>query len=304
MPDSMPDLIRRAAARLQKPPAATVSIIERAHARELSGVTAAPPAMAKKETIHAGPAPLQRLVTLSATSLAANGITLPGAGISRTVEEFRAVKRHVLANALRARSDSSADIGRIVLVTSAKPGDGKTFTAINLAFALASEKDTRVLLLDADAYRQSLLEYLGISADAGWIDLVSAESVCPGDLVIRTNVPNLELLAAGKQRPEIPELMSSRYMKRLLEELVRSDPDRYIIIDSLPCLTSTEPTILATLAGQTLFVVAAHRTSRDEVDSSLRLLNTSPSVNLVLNAMDPALTEQFKDHEYAYGRRQ
>src|ERR1700675_4394120 len=176
MPDSMPDLIRRAAARLQKPPAATVSIIERAHARELSGETAAPPAMAKNETIHAGPAPRQRLVTLSATSLAANGITPPGAGISRTVEEFRAVKRHVLANALRARSDSSADIGRIVLVTSAKPGDGKSFTAINLAFARAYEKDPRLLLLDADAYRQSLLEYLGISADAGWIDLVSAES--------------------------------------------------------------------------------------------------------------------------------
>ena len=107
MPDSMPDLIRRAAARLQKPPAATVSIIERAHAREVSGATATPPAMAKNETIHAGPAPRQRLVTLSATSLAANGITLPGAGISRTVEEFRAVKRHVLSFAVASRVDGS-----------------------------------------------------------------------------------------------------------------------------------------------------------------------------------------------------
>jgi receptor protein-tyrosine kinase len=108
----------------------------------------------------------------------------------------------------------------------------------------------------------------------------------------------LEILAAGKQRPEIPELMSSRHMKKLLDELVREDPDRYIIIDSLPCLTSTEPSILAALAGQTLFVVAAHQTRRDEIDSSLRVLNASPSVNLVLNRAESVLTEQFKEQAY------
>jgi Mrp family chromosome partitioning ATPase len=297
MADSIPGLIQRAAARLERASAGSASLVERAPARQASSTIASPLAV-KKEAVLSGPGSRQRIVALSPTSLAANGIALPGAGFSRTVDEFRAVKRHVLANAMRARGTSSPAASRVVLVTSAKPGDGKTFTAINLAFALAYEKDTRVLLLDADAYRQSLLEYLGISADGGWIDLVSAASVVPGDTVLHTNVPNLEILAAGKQRPEIPELMSSRHMKKLLDELVREDPDRYIIIDSLPCLTSTEPSILAALAGQTLFVVAAHQTRRDEIDSSLRVLNASPSVNLVLNRAESVLTEQFKEQAY------
>jgi Mrp family chromosome partitioning ATPase len=226
---------------------------------------------------------------------------LPGSGFSRTIEEFRAIKRHVLANALRARDPNAPANNRVVLVTSCRPGDGKSFAAVNLALALAYEMDTRVLLFDADAYRQSLLEYLGISAEVGWLDVVSAGSAVPGNLVLQTNLPGLSVLPAGKQRAEIPELMSSRTMKGLFDELVREDPKRYIIVDALPCLTSTEPSILAALAGQTLFVVAAHKSSRDEVEASLRLLNASPSVNLILNKAEPLLAEQFKGYGYAYG---
>ena len=91
-------------------------------------------------------------------------------------------------------------------------------------------------------------------------------------------------------------------MKHLLDELQREDTSRYIIIDSLPCMTSTEPSILASLAGQTVFVVAAYQTDRSEVNSSLRLLSSSPSVKLVLNkVLSTALTEQFKGYGYAYG---
>jgi protein-tyrosine kinase len=200
----------------------------------------------------------------------------------------------------RSRGIPDPATDRILLVTSARPGDGKSFIAINLALAIAYEKDARVLLLDADAYRQSLLSYLGISADTGWLDIVSSPDCAVGDHIHQTNVANLAVLAAGKQRAEIPELMSSTHMATLLRELVRDDPKRYIIIDSLPCLTSTEPSILAALAGQTLFVVAAHQTTRDEIDSSLRLLNMSPTVNLILNRAEPTLTEQFRDYGYAH----
>jgi Mrp family chromosome partitioning ATPase len=89
-------------------------------------------------------------------------------------------------------------------------------------------------------------------------------------------------------------------MNQLLDDLIRSDPGRFIIMDALPCLTSTEPTILTALAGQTLFVVAAHKTSREDIESSLRLLNNSPNVSLVLNKAEPLLTEQFKGYGYDY----
>jgi Mrp family chromosome partitioning ATPase len=132
------------------------------------------------------------------------------------------------------------------------------------------------------------------------LEVVAAKSVGVNEVILETNVPGLSVLPTGKERAEIPEIMSSRHMKKLLDELVREDPGRFIIIDSLPCLTSTEPSILAALAGQTLFVVAAHQTSREDIESSLRLLSTSPSVNLVLNKAVPVLSEQFKGYGYAY----
>jgi protein-tyrosine kinase len=302
MADLPPDLIQRAAARLTKAgPARSEAAIEDAR-QPVAVATNADTGRATKNNRAAGepPAISQRIVTLSPTSLAARGIVLPSAGFSRTVEEFRALKRSVLANVAHDRGMSQSGADRIVLVTSSNMGEGKTFVAINLALALAYEKDARVLLMDADAYRRSLLAYMGISADVGWIDYVANRTTPLDDLMLQTNVPNLSILPSGKERNEIPELMSSQQMKNLLDELTGQCPNRIIIVDSLPCLASTEPSILAALAGQTVFVVAAHQTSRGDLESSLRLVSASPNVSLLLNKAEPRLSEQFKAYGYGY----
>lgn len=236
--------------------------------------------------------PRPRGVTVSSAKLAAHGIFLPKAGYSRTVEEFRAVKRNVLNIVARERGGANAERSQIVLVTSANPGEGKTFTALNLALSLAYEKDTSALLVDCDAYRQSLLEYLGITASRGWIDVVAANSAVPDEVVLSTSVPNLEVLPAGRLRPDIPELMASRSTNQLFSELLFQNPNRIVVIDSLSCLTSTEPSILASLAGQTVLVVAAYKTSREDIASSLRQIEACPNVNLVLNRAEKLLTDQ------------
>jgi len=307
MSDQVPDLVQRAAARLQqaarKPdnpvPLGIVSSGDKTHAPDLTHFESLDPAKAPERFAPAATGN-SRQVILSPTSMAAHGIAVPSSGLSRAVQEFRAVKRHVLSNVARSGTGKQAP-GRVVLVTSARPGDGKTFTAVNLALALAYEKDTRVLLMDADAYRQTVMSCLGITAQHGWLDAVGSSHTRASEVVLRTNVPGLSVLPSGKESGEIPEIMSSRPMKELLEELANEDPTRVIIIDSLPCLTSTEPSILAALAGQTLFVVAAHQTSKEDVESSLRLLSASPSVSLVLNKADTMLSEQFKGYGYAYG---
>jgi len=304
-----PDLIQRAAARLQQPalrPAASAAIapatgLDAAAARGApinEGKAIEPKTRSPHFVQSTAKRPQQ--VTISPTSLAANGIVLPSSGLSRTVEEFRALKRHVLANAMRSADAADPAASRIILVTSARSGEGKTFTSVNLALALAYEKDARVLLMDADAYRQSLMKYLGISAASGWLEAVSGKSPGVADVILETNIPGFSVLPTGKETAQIPEIMSSRRMKDLLNELVRQDARRFIIIDSLPCLTSTEPSILSAQAAQTLFVVAAHETSREDIEASLRLLNSSPSVNLILNKAVPVLTEQFKGYGYAY----
>jgi Mrp family chromosome partitioning ATPase len=307
MADHAPDLIQRAAARLQQSNlraagSAPVAPTPGAAAARNSTATENKVFEPRTQPAHlVQPVPVRpRQVTISPTSLAGNGIVLPSSGLSRTVEEFRALKRHVLSNAMRSADAENPGTGRIILVTSARAGDGKTFTSVNLALALACEKDAQVLLMDADAYRQSLMKYLGISAATGWLDTVSDKSLCLNEAVIETNVPGLSVLPAGKETAEIPEIMSSQRMKDLLDELIRQDAKRFIVIDSLPCLTSTEPSILSALAGQTLFVVAAHQTGREDIEASLRLLNSSPSVNFILNKAAPALSEQFKGYGYTY----
>jgi exopolysaccharide/PEP-CTERM locus tyrosine autokinase len=261
--------------------------------------SAASPATEPQADGAAAPAG-KNVVTISPTTLAANGITLPGTGHSRAVEEFRIIKRHVLANAARTQSSASDGLNRMVMVTSAQPGDGKTYTAINLALSIALERDLKVLLFDADVYRQSLLSYLGVKAESGWIELLSDSGLSFSDVLIHTNIPNLTVMPAGHAHPEVPELMSSRKMVELVTEMARRYSDRFIIFDTLPCLASSEPAVLASMVGQAVFVVAAYETGREQVETSLRLIGACPSVSLVLNKAYSALTEQFGGGPYGY----
>jgi len=332
--DKTPDLVRRAAARLgsaqghvpvspaEPAPAAAPppppSPAPSRMAAALTAAAAAPAAFAASAApvdvlperepvrqevprVEVPPrTPQTRTVNVSPTSLAANSISLPSAGFVRTVEEFRVIKRQVLTNASRSATTGHNDYSRVIMVTSAKPGDGKTYTAINLALSIAYEKDLKVLLVDADVYRQSMLTYLGVTADIGWIDLLADRKLTFSDILLHTNIPNLSVLPAGHSHPEVPELLSSRRMGAMVAEMARRYPDRFIIFDTLPCLASSEPGILASLVGQTIFVVAAHETSRDQVESSLRLINACPSVSLILNKAEPMLTDQFGAYGYNY----
>lgn len=309
MSDRGPKLIERAAAALRNPDSASSAEPSLTTHQTLDMVQAIPSTIERMTNAGKVKPANQRqddqrvqqpVVNVSPTSLASHAIMLPSAGSSRTVEEFRAIKREIIASMGRSRQTLPDSQKRVVLITSASPGEGKTFAAINLALALAYEKDSRVLLIDADAYRQSAVGYLGIASETGWLDIVAGHTIAARDAIIHTNLPGLSVMPAGRQRPEIPELMASKQMAALFEELYRDDPERFVIIDSVPCLNSTEPSILAGLVGQTIFVVAAQKTGHSEIEASLRLLTTSPNVSLILNKVHPQLTEQFKRYGYAY----
>jgi exopolysaccharide/PEP-CTERM locus tyrosine autokinase len=303
-----PDLIFRAANRLAKTeapmaPPADDRVSYRPKPSNGNGALVQPLNTAPTPAPHAAvPAkPYARSVVLSQATLAANGIMLPTAGFSRQTEEFRSIKRQVLSGILKNGSPTAPHLNRIMMVTSAAPSEGKTHVSINLALAVAVERDFSVVLVDADAHRQSLVTRLGISPEKGWLDVLTNDSVGLSDVLLGTNIPNLAILPAGNTRAEVPELMSSRKMADMVAQLVNENPNRLVIFDCLPCLVSTEPTILASLVGQALFVVAAGETSREEIESSLRLLDGCPSINLILNKGDPLLIDQFSRYGYGYG---
>jgi len=306
---NFPDLVRRAAERLNQQKdagnnvpelsgSAVIQVLEplsRNHNETASGST------------HESTQLPGRSVVISSTALAASGIVLPsaGAGFELTIEEFRSVKRHVIANISRSAAGQNGAIsGRVILVTSARPGDGKTFTSINLALALAFERDQKVVLIDADAQRQTLINYMGIKAETGWIDLLMDTGATLADVLLHTNIPNLSILPAGKLPPDVPELIGSRKMGKFIADLSARNPNQIIIFDSQPCLVSNEPAILAEQVGQIVFVVAADETSREEVTHSLASLGACPTVSLILNKGLPLLTEQFTKYGYGYKYQQ
>jgi receptor protein-tyrosine kinase len=299
-----PDLVFRAASRLAKAetPAPVAAPDDRARPR----VAAEPLPRPQPSVVPAAPSaptgvPPARTAVISQAALAANGIALPNSGFSRQVEEFRSIKRQILAGVTKAAPTDGSGLDRLLMVTSAAPAEGKTYISINLALAIAFERDFNVLLVDADAHRQSLLSRLGLTADKGWLDLLTDESLTPSDVMIGTNIPNLTILPSGKSRPDIPELLSSRKMASFVNSLVADNPGRLVIFDSLPCLVSTEPTILASMVAQVLFVVAASETSKEEIESSLRHLEGCPNISLILNKGDPLLIDQFSKYGYGYG---
>ena len=169
------------------------------------------------------------------------------------------------------------------MVTSAFPGEGKSFWAINLAMSIAAERDHKVLLIDADVARPSIPRELGISTERGLMDWLIDGGPDLSELVLPTQVEKLSLLPAGRRHTHATELLASGSMSRLFEQLSERFADHLLIIDSPPLLVTTEARVLATYMGQIVMVVEANRTPRDAVQEALSTIETSEVIGLVLN---------------------
>jgi exopolysaccharide/PEP-CTERM locus tyrosine autokinase len=189
--------------------------------------------------------------------------------------------------------------GRLIMITSARPGEGKTFTSINLALAFASERDAKALLVDVDTQHPGLPEIFGIPGEKGIVDVL-AGNLELSEVLIQTNLPNLMLLPAGRGGPHVPELLSSREMEALLVELMQRLSDRFIIIDTPPCMASSDAAALAPLVGQIVFVVEAHSTQQAEVEAALSMLSACPQISLLLNKSETLASEHFGSYGYYY----
>ena len=171
-----------------------------------------------------------------------------------------------------------------MLICSARPQDGKTFCAINLALSLAADRDTEVLLVDADVAKPSVLRQLGIADAPGLLDALADGGRDIEELVLRTDVPGLSVLPAGTKSASDTELLASARIARAIERLLQANPRRLVIFDSPPALAASPAAVLAMLAGQVMLVVRADRTPEGEVAEAADLLDGCEHIQLVLNA--------------------
>jgi exopolysaccharide/PEP-CTERM locus tyrosine autokinase len=225
------------------------------------------------------------MVRIDRGLLAANGMIVPGAPVGPLAEEFRLVKRQLLISSARIAEGDGADKARMILVCSARPGDGKTFCAINLALSIAAERDTEVLLVDADVAKPDVVARLGLTDGPGLLDALGDARINVEDLVIQTDVPHLSILPAGSKTSMDTELLASARTKSVIARLLEANPRRVVIFDSPPALAASPASVLAMWVGQVMLVVRADHTPENELRAAVNLLDGCEHIQLVLNAV-------------------
>ncbi|MBL0125774.1 MAG: tyrosine-protein kinase family protein [Betaproteobacteria bacterium] len=272
------------------------SSAQRVHAQAFMRVDSAGPLRGVPESDVNAKATLRNF-ELDLVKLATLGFVTPDVPRSRIADEFRILKRPLIAN----MSDKKAvpvKHGNLIMVTSSVPGEGKTFSAVNLAMSLATELDRTVLLVDADVARPSLPALLGLPPGKGLLDVLDSKAIDLSDVLIRTNVGKLSILPSGNPHPQATELLASSAMAQLLDEMSARYADRIIIFDSPPLLVTTESRVLATQMGQIVFVVHAESTLQSDVKRALATIESCPIKMMVLNQ---ARTVGQGAHGYGYG---
>lgn len=247
-----------------------------------AAATAVPRPAQPRPQPAAASADSSRRVDIDMSGIKARGIVSPWDPRSQVADEFRIVKRPLIAN---AKGKGAAPIANpnLIMVTSALPGEGKTFTAINLAMSIAMELDSTVLLVDADVARPTVLNILGLQPAKGLMDVLLNDSLDLGDVLLKTNIERLSLLPSGTPHPRATELLASDGMNRLLEEMASRYSDRIIIFDSPPLLVATESPALAMHMGQVVFVVEAEKTTHATIKDALSKVGEGPVKLMVLN---------------------
>lgn len=244
-----------------------------------------------------------RVLTINKESLNERGYLIDTGTRKSIKDEFRQIKRKLLNNAFGGGAKLLSN-PNLIMVSSAKPNEGKTFVSINLALSIALEQDKKVLLIDADVLRPSVNRELGIEQPQGLIEYLLNEDVSASDVIYNTNVDNLKLIPAGTPHHLSNELLASEKMASLARELANRYPDRVVIFDCPPLIGVTETLVLAGLMGQAVVVVEESKTSINNIKLATEHLNEDLAVGIVMNKAIRSHKDLYGYYGYGYGEKE
>ncbi len=224
----------------------------------------------------------RRMLNIDFRLIQEKGFISPFASRSQVAEEYRIIKRPLLKYAFLQGADA-IEKGNVLMVTSANPGEGKTFNAFNLALSISMEKDKTVLLIDADIVKASLSAFLGVKDERGLVDYLLDDDIELRDVLFGSNVANLSVIPAGRADERTTELLASNSMAKLMKELSTRYPDRVIVMDAPPLLMTSESIVLSELVGQVVFIVESAETPQSDVQDALHKLPADAHVSFILN---------------------
>ena len=302
MPETLPPRPVKPAARNRPAPFEPAPVVP----AEASAVAAAPaPQQASPATVPAAPVEPVRfggeVHPIDRAQLRDLGMIVPEGMVTALLEEFRIVKRQLLGAIESLREAGMGSAAQRVLVCSPLPGEGKTFTAVNLALAIAAEKESDVLLVDADFAKPSVLSTLGLPGGAGLMDALADPTVDVADCVLRTDVPGLSVLPAGNATTSDSEYLASARTPAVFDRLTQGAPHRVVIFDSPPVLAASPAAELAKHVGQAVLVARADRTGQGALEDAVTLLAGCPNIQLLLNAVHFSPSGRRFGSYYGYG---
>lgn len=263
----------------------------------------APPA-ASRPVLPRPPAPGARadagllLPSIGLVAMEGAGMVVARAARTRISEEYRIVIGRVL-RALRDEAAGTA-LANLVMVTSARPGEGKSFTALNLAGSIAQHSTEKVLLVDLDAKLRPISALLGVGDRLGFHDMVADQTLRPEDVILSTAIANLTFLPVGSRSGALTDSTSVRPITPVITRLARRFPKHLIMLDAPPCLSTSDPHTIAPYVGQVVMVIEAERTQRTEVEAALELVRVCPTITMLLNKVRLTTSHTFGAYDY-YG---
>jgi protein-tyrosine kinase len=201
---------------------------------------------------------------------------------SVTYNEFRSIKRKLLP--LTRDPETRATTKNVIMITSALAGEGKTYTAMNLAIGLAAERNLDVILVDGDVVRTSLAQYFEDAPEEGLLDLLTGRRQHIDEVMQKcADLPNLHVIFSGRRDDTSPELLASHRMAEICALLSRRFRESVVVIDAPPVLATAEPSALAMHMHHVIMVVAAGQVARHHVEEALAGIAACPSINLIFN---------------------
>jgi protein-tyrosine kinase len=274
-------------------------------------VAAAVPVEASQRTVHVVPRrsdedalsitsrDLKAIVSLDVNRLREEG-RLPSADLASQVDdEIRRIKWPLL-KAIEGAEGVTPARSNVVLVTSALPGEGKTFTSLNLALSIVRDRELRVVLVDGDVARPGLTPSLGLEGQPGLNDALEDAGRDISSVTYQTDVEGLYFVPAGTWHPHAPEFFAGSRMPQLMEALSRRVGRGVVIFDSPPLLATNEAQVATRFAGQVLVVVRAEETEQQAVLDAIALIDRDVPINAVLNRCTPSLLSRYYG-QYYYG---
>jgi capsular exopolysaccharide synthesis family protein len=186
-----------------------------------------------------------------------------------------------------------------ILITSAAPGEGKTMVAVNLAIAISKEIQRKAVLIDGDLRKPSI--HVEKSRSAKGLSNYLSDGIPLSEILTNTEMENLQIITAGPSTRKSSELIGSKRMGELLKSLGESGENTYILFDSPPIISTTEPALLSKMVDGIILVVRADQTPRETVQRAVKSIDRQKIIGVVFNQIDMKPSGYYSKSYYHYG---